>query len=124
MKERRTRIFILFGVALLSAWPGATPAQKERALPVSRNADATTASTRSDVDHTVPAERNPRYRICRDDVLVLSFPLSPELNQKVIVQPDGFISLQSAGYVHVEGLTVSGVMDAVKKAYAGTLNNP
>jgi polysaccharide export outer membrane protein len=56
--------------------------------------------------------------------LVLSFPLSPELNQKVIVQPDGFISLQNAGYIHVEGLTAAGVVDAVKKAYAGTLHDP
>jgi polysaccharide biosynthesis/export protein len=124
MKERQTRILILFGVALLLTWPGATPAQQEHALPVSRNTNAMTASARSDADHTARAERNPRYRICRDDVLVLSFPLSPELNQKVIVLPDGFISLQSAGYVHVEGLTVSGVVEAVKKAYAGTLNNP
>ena len=124
MKERRTQILILLGVPLLLTWPGATPAQQERALPVSRNVNAMTASARSDADHPAPAERNPRYRICRDDVLVLSFPLSPELNQKVIVQPDGFISLQGAGYVHVEGLTVSGVVEAVKRAYAGTLNNP
>ena len=124
MKERQTRILILFGVALLLTWPGAIPAQQGRTLPASGNTNAGTAPARSDADHTAPAERNPRYRICRDDVLVLSFPLSPEVNQKVVVQPDGFISLQGAGYVHVEGLTVSGVVEAVKKAYAGTLNNP
>jgi polysaccharide biosynthesis/export protein len=114
----------LFGLALLLSWAGPAPAQQERALSVNRNANTIPTSARSDADHPAPAERNPRYRICRDDVLMLSFPLSPELNQKVIVQPDGFISLQSAGYVHVEGLTVDGVVEAVKKAYAGTLNNP
>jgi polysaccharide export outer membrane protein len=41
-----------------------------------------------------------------------------------MVQPDGFISLQSAGYIHVEGLTVAGAVEAVKKAYAGTLHDP
>lgn len=71
-----------------------------------------------------PSERNPRYRICRDDVLSLSFPLSPELNQKLTVQPDGFIELQSAGNLHVEGLTVPEAVEAVKKAYANVLHNP
>jgi len=78
----------------------------------------------SDVQHPAPAERNPRYRICRDDVLSLSFSLSPELNQKVTVQPDGFISLQGAGDLYVQGLTVRELVEAVKKAYAGKLHDP
>src|ERR1700693_768734 len=50
------------------------------------------------VDRPVPAESNPRYRITRDDVISLSFPLSPEFNQaKVMVQPDGYVALQGAG---------------------------
>ena len=124
MKEERRRIPTLVGMALLLIWAGQAQAQQDRALPVSENANAVPASARSEADHTLPAERNPRYRICRGDALVLSFPLSPELNQKVIVQPDGFISLQSKGDIHVEGLTVAGVVEAVKKAYAGTLHDP
>ena len=38
-------------------------------------------------------ERHPRYKVMRDDVLTLSFPLSPELNQIVTIQPDGYISV-------------------------------
>jgi polysaccharide export outer membrane protein len=124
MKEQRKQILTLFSTALLLTWPRPTPAQQERAPEVSGNSNAVPASARSDADHTAPAERNPRYRICRDDVLVLSFPLSPELNQKVIVQPDGFITLQSRGDIHVEGLTVADIVEAVKKAYAGTLHDP
>src|ERR1700731_16511 len=97
MKAQRTRIVTLVGMALLITWPVTASAQQERVLPESGNANAERASARSDADHPAPAERNPRYKICRDDVLVLSFPLSPELNQKVSVQPDGFISLQSKG---------------------------
>jgi polysaccharide biosynthesis/export protein len=77
-----------------------------------------------EAQHLAPAERNPRYKVCRDDVLILSFTLSPELNQKVTVQPDGFISLQGAGTVYVADLTLAGVVDAVKKAYAGMLHDP
>jgi polysaccharide export outer membrane protein len=123
-KGKWTRVLVMFGVVLLLTWPGSAPAQQERAQPMSGNANAVPASARSHADHTAAAERNPRYRICRGDVLVLSFPLSPELNQKVTVQPDGFISLQSTGYVHIEGLTVADVVESVKKAYAGTLHDP
>jgi polysaccharide export outer membrane protein len=112
------------GVVLLLSCPVAAAAQQSRAVTVSGTESAVPAAARSGEDHPAPTERNPRYRICRDDVLSLSFPLSPELNQKVIVQPDGFISLQSVGNVHVEGLTVPGVVEAVKRAYANTLHDP
>ena len=69
-------------------------------------------------------QRNPRYIIQRQDVIVLTFPLTPELNQTVTVQPDGFINLQNGGSLHVQGTTVPDVIDAVKKAYAGTLHDP
>lgn len=69
-------------------------------------------------------ERYPRYKIQNQDTLLLSFPLSPELNQTVTVQPDGFVNLQTAGSVHIQGMTVPEVMEAVKKAYTGILNSP
>jgi polysaccharide export outer membrane protein len=68
--------------------------------------------------------RNPRYVIQRQDVLLLSFPLTPELNQTVTVQPDGYINLQSGRSVHAQGLSVPELADAIKTAYAGTLHNP
>jgi len=99
-------------------------AQQEQSGTAGKPANLLSASADSDVHHPVPAERNPRYRICRDDVLSLSFSLSPELNQKVTVQPDGFISLQGAGDLYVQGLTVRELVEAVKKAYAGKLHDP
>ena len=95
--------------------------------PVSGNAAAATSapnSTPAADDHVAPAERNPRYRICRDDVMTISFPLSPELDQKVTVQPDGYITLQSAGSIHIAGLTTPEVVEAVKKAYSKILHDP
>jgi len=124
MKEPRMRILVLLVLPLLLSCPGATFAQQPPAQTALGNANTSSASARDDADHPVPAERNPRYKICRDDVLLLSFPLTPELNQKVIVQPDGFISLQNAGNIYIQGLTIPGVIEAVKKAYAGTLHDP
>jgi protein involved in polysaccharide export with SLBB domain len=124
MRERVTRVLILLDIVFLlcSSLPAA--AQQEPPVDPEKPVSKPDASSKSEVQHPTPAERNPRYRICRDDVLLLSFPLSPELNQKVVVEPDGFISLQSAGEVRVEGLTVPGVVEAVKKAYASTLHDP
>jgi polysaccharide export outer membrane protein len=69
-------------------------------------------------------QRYPRYVIQRQDVLLLTFPITPELNQTVTVQPDGFINLQNHGGLHAQGLTVPELAEAVKKAYAGTLHEP
>jgi polysaccharide biosynthesis/export protein len=69
-------------------------------------------------------QRNPRYVIQRQDELLLSFPLSPELNQTVTVQPDGYINLQNGRSVHAQGLSVPEMVDAIKTAYAGVLHNP
>ena len=65
-----------------------------------------------------------RYVIQKADVILLTFPLTPELNQTVTVLPDGFINLQSAGSVHAQGLTVPQLTAVLQKAYAGILHDP
>jgi polysaccharide export outer membrane protein len=69
-------------------------------------------------------ERHPRYVLQREDVLMLTFPLTPELNQTVTIQPDGYINLQNAGGVYARGLTIPELADTIKKAYIGILHNP
>jgi polysaccharide export outer membrane protein len=69
-------------------------------------------------------ERHPRYVLQREDVVSLTFPLSPELNQTVTIQPDGYINLQNAGSVYAQGLTAPELVVAVKKAYTGILHDP
>jgi polysaccharide biosynthesis/export protein len=81
-------------------------------------------STPSDADRPVAAQRNPRYKICRDDILTLSFPITPEFNQKITVMPDGYVNLQGAGSLFIMGLTVPETIVALKKAYAGILHEP
>ena len=60
----------------------------------------------------------------RDDVLNISFPISPELNQTVTIMPDGYITLINAGSIYIQGMTVPEVIEAIKKAYAKTLHDP
>ena len=54
-------------------------------------------------------------KVMRDDVLNVSFPISPELNQTVTIQPDGYITLLNAGSVFVQGMTVPQVTEASTK---------
>src|SRR5512133_2695311 len=46
-------------------------------------------------------ERFPRYRIAPGDVFEIMFEFTPEFNQTVTVQPDGYITLRSVGDVRV-----------------------
>lgn len=78
----------------------------------------------SQTSRPVLEERHPRYILQREDVLLLTFPLSPELNQTVTIQPDGYINVQNAGSVYAQGMTVPQLVVAVKKAYDGILQDP
>jgi polysaccharide export outer membrane protein len=69
-------------------------------------------------------ERNPRYRLRKGDSFDLDFALSPEFNQTVAVQPDGYVTLKGAGSIFVEGQSVPELTETVKAAYAKTLHDP
>ena len=69
-------------------------------------------------------QRNPRYRLRKGDSFDLDFALSPEFNQTVAVQPDGYVALKAAGSVFVEGQTVPELTDTIKGAYAKILHDP
>ncbi|MFZ0814842.1 MAG: polysaccharide biosynthesis/export family protein [Candidatus Sulfotelmatobacter sp.] len=68
--------------------------------------------------------RHPLYRLTRSDVVALSFTLSPELDQLLTVQPDGYVSLKDAGLVLAQGLTLEEFRIAVRQAYTGYLHDP
>ena len=78
----------------------------------------------SDGQRPVLQHRNPRYQLCKDDVLQLDFPVTPEFNQTVMVQPDGYITLQTAGDIYVEGQTLPEATQTIRAAYAGILRKP
>jgi polysaccharide biosynthesis/export protein len=91
---------------------------------VSPQAPAKLGARQGDSYAPALSHRNPRYQVMRDDVLALTFPLSPELNQTVTVQPDGYITLANAGSLYVQELTVPEVVAAATKAYSSVLHDP
>jgi len=69
-------------------------------------------------------ERNPRYQLRPDDIVEVMFEFTPNFNQTVTVQPDGYITLQGVGDLQVKGLTIPQLTDALRKAYGAFLYEP
>jgi polysaccharide biosynthesis/export protein len=69
-------------------------------------------------------QRYPRYKLEFGDQFDVSFELSPEFNQTVTIQPDGYITLRGAGDVHVAGQTVPELTETLRRAYGKILNAP
>jgi polysaccharide export outer membrane protein len=68
--------------------------------------------------------QRPQYVLHTGDVLSLDYRYTPEFNQTVTVQPDGYVSLNIVGNVKVSGLTVSAVHDQILSLASSRLNNP
>jgi polysaccharide export outer membrane protein len=130
---RRFRPVVWLALALLGVGT-VTLGQGQKATTTTKNEQPTDtppaevvqqqAGKDGSAEHPALQHRNPRYRVNRDDVIQINFALSPELNQKVTIQPDGYITLQSIGSVYIAGLTVPEVVAAIKKASVSILNDP
>ncbi|HWZ83059.1 MAG TPA: polysaccharide biosynthesis/export family protein [Terriglobales bacterium] len=75
-------------------------------------------------DPALGGERHPPYRLTKSDVLDINFTFSPDFNQAVTIQPDGFVALRGAGQLLAEGSTVANLQQAIAKAYSGFLHDP
>ena len=62
-------------------------------------------------------ERHPRYRIHAGDVIAFNFSFTPEFNQSVTVQPDGFITLREVGDIQVVDKSSPEVIDARRSTH-------
>lgn len=112
-------LFLASAPASLFAKKGASPNSPAASTPAAASGIPQSSSDRPVLEH-----RNPRYMVMRDDVLILSFPLSPELNQTVTVQPDGYITLLNVGSLFVQGMSVPDITEAIKKVYGKILHDP
>jgi polysaccharide export outer membrane protein len=84
-----------------------------------------TADTATDPQRPALHQRYPRYRLRSSDVIDLTFRFTPEFNQEVTVQPDGYIQARGLpNDVYVQGMTVSEMTAALQKSYSTILNQP
>jgi polysaccharide export outer membrane protein len=75
-------------------------------------------------DPAFGGERHPLYRLSKSDTVDVNFTFSPDFNQILTVQPDGFVALKGAGTLLAEGLTVPQMQQAVADVYRGFLREP
>jgi polysaccharide biosynthesis/export protein len=108
-------IFLLAVVALSGAQSDSQPKV------VNASVGGSSAEVKSDSQFQ---SRNPRYSITAGDTFDVNFELSPEFNQTVTVQPDGFITLKGVGDIHVAGQTVPQLTQTLRNSYDKILNDP
>jgi len=96
----------------------ATPAPAATSAPRPSAPDATSTTTPQF------SQREPRYQLTQNDVLDIAFPFTPEYNETVTVQPDGFINLKQLPDMKVEGMTTTELTAALTKAYSKQLHDP
>ncbi len=83
------------------------------------------AVSQADASRPELHQRYPRYRIGANDVMDLTFRYTPEFNQEVMVQPDGYVQLRGLpADVHAQGLTVVQFTDELQKQYSKILHDP
>src|SRR3954453_8713091 len=70
------------------------------------------------------SDRNPRYRLQPSDVLEIHYRYSPEFDQTLTVQPDGFVALLLIGDLKVQGLTVDQAKATILEKSVHRLKDP
>ncbi|HEX3229618.1 MAG TPA: polysaccharide biosynthesis/export family protein [Pyrinomonadaceae bacterium] len=65
-----------------------------------------------------------RYRLQPGDVIDVQFRYTPEFNQTVTVQPDGYIALEIGGDLKVAGFTVEEARQAILRQATKRLQDP
>jgi polysaccharide export outer membrane protein len=123
------RYSILVGLVAILVTLGCTEtkAQDEKAAVPAAAPQATRESGAGSGEHEqlpVLQHRNQRYQLHSADVLELDFPFTPEFNQTVTVQPDGYITLRGVESIRVEGQTLPEVTRSLGSTYAKILHDP
>jgi polysaccharide biosynthesis/export protein len=69
-------------------------------------------------------QQRPRYTLHPGDTVDLALRFTPEYNQSLTVQPDGFINVNLIGDVKVSGLTLDQAHDMIVEKLSVPLNKP
>jgi polysaccharide export outer membrane protein len=70
------------------------------------------------------AEREPRYRLQPTDVVEVHYRYTPEFDQIVTIQPDGFATLQIVGDLKLQGLTLDQAKATILEKSSQRLKDP
>jgi polysaccharide biosynthesis/export protein len=123
MNIQRTALLSLIGGLLVQpAFPAHAQTSEGAGVTSTSAADGTRGPNNG--SPTLTGARHPLYRLRKSDIVEIKFTFSPEFDQTVTVQPDGFVALKAIGGLFAEGSTISDLRDSVRSAYAATLHDP
>jgi len=108
-------------ITAIVIWAGLLLAVAATAGVQAQSAAAQAGSAQANVPQL---QARPRYKIEPGDSFDIAFELSPEFNQSVSVQPDGFVTLKGVGDLMVQGQTVPELTATLRQEYGKFLNNP
>jgi polysaccharide biosynthesis/export protein len=70
------------------------------------------------------AERDPRYRLQPTDTIEIHYRYTPEFDQTVTIEPDGFAVLQIVGDIKLQGLTLDQAKTTILAKASVRLKDP
>jgi len=115
------RSIVLTGIAIVLAMTAAAQNLAANSTPTESSSSVSAAPSAS-----TPGlqQRNPRYKLRKGDSFDVDFAMTPEFNQAIAVQPDGYITLRAIGSMYVEGQTVPELTQTLTNAYTKILHDP
>jgi len=118
----KMKVGLMAGVLLLFGLPVLCAQQSDLAA-TAKPASAATTDTAQPATPQLQ-QRDSRYHLAANDAFDVAFELSPEFNQTVTVQPDGYVTLKAVGDVKVAGQTIPELTQTLRVAYGKILNDP
>lgn len=121
----KTGVGFAVGLLLLAAVP-LLPAQQGDATPIVSKLASSEPAPDTATQPATPQlqQRDSRYHLAAGDSFDVSFELSPEFNQTVTIQPDGYVTLKAVGDVKVQGQSIPELTQTLRTAYGKMLNDP
>ena len=110
---------IAVAISMLMGW-SVIARENHPPFPPSTNGSVGSGQTET----PAPGVRHPRYRIRRGDSFDVAFAYAPEFNNTIVVQPDGYITLEGIGTLFVEGQTIPQLTETLIQAYAKIMHEP
>jgi polysaccharide biosynthesis/export protein len=125
MRQRPTQIILIFVTCLLLIGAQPLASQEASTRAAAGQTTSATAGTQEPSSPSSPTHQGSgRYTVHTSDTLELTFMLTPDFNQTVTVQPDGYITLRQVGEVSAAGQTLAELTESVKRAYGKILHEP
>jgi polysaccharide export outer membrane protein len=113
-----------FFVTIGPSWAQDRPLEVTDSLPSQAVTQKVQTSDKEPAVKPLSRERHPRYRVRSGDEFEIAFTFTPEFNQAVTIQPDGYITLREIGDIYVQGQTVPELIKTIRTAYEEILRDP